>query len=181
MALPSVFSARAGFPAGLEVCFGCGVLVLGAQTMCEALKPRRLPLQVLLVAEQGAECAKLLARLGELSYKGAGRLSAGIGRALATLRALLRAPRPSCLKLASRGAVTPFSSADEAAVYLTSPAGQAIEVLLAEVCGPCFSCARAGVHLQCAVPAVYSGAALRAEVCFAMTALRRASSQCNLP
>lgn len=82
MALPSVFSARAGFPAGLEVCFGCGVLVLGARSLCAALKPRFLPLQVLLVAEQGAECAKLIARLGELSYKGAGWFSAGIGEPL---------------------------------------------------------------------------------------------------
>ena len=94
MALPSVFSARAGFPAGLEVCFGCGVLVLGAQTMCEALKPRRLPLQVLLVAEQGAECAKLMARLGELSYKGAGRLSASIGEPLRHFTHCYRAPCP---------------------------------------------------------------------------------------
>ncbi|KAK9825144.1 hypothetical protein WJX81_004602 [Elliptochloris bilobata] len=70
MALPGAFSARTGFPAGLEV---------------------------LLVAEQDVECSKLIARLGELNYK-----------------------------------VTLFSSAGEAAAYLASPPGQAIELLLAE-------------------------------------------------
>ena len=77
------------------------------------------------------------------------RVRAGLVLVLGAIATPHAPPPSSAAELASSCcAVTPFSSADEAAAYLASPAGQAIEVLLAEVRGPCSCCARAVAELQ---------------------------------